>query len=1106
MKRKTVIVAAAFIAGAVVIGFLLHALTDKAAEGSSSASGFPVSINEIMSSNSSYYDERGNAYDWIELYNSSDIEISLSNYKLTDNERKVRYTFPADAAIPADGYYVVWCKNNDTDEAYADFSISKAGGETLVLMNSRSIIVDRVVTLALDQNAAMARTLDGEWVVCSYGTPGYENSEQGYANYLAAHQAAASAVRLNEVMTSNQSYMDANRRSSDWIELFNSSGEPVDLSGYRLTDKAGSDGYVFPDGTTLGAGEYLVVYCDGTTTDADYAPFSLSSAGGEELTLYSNANMVLDRLVTAALSTDASLARDENGDWQVSSIPTPGFENTQSGYEAYLASVGSPDSNLRITEIMASNLSCLADAEGAFYDWIELTNAGSEAVDLAGYFLSDREDKPLLWALPEGTLQPGERIVVFASGEAGDSDDGLHADFSLNRHSGVVTLCDQSGQIVSSVNYEELDDNVSYALDETSGEWEVSFRATPGFSNDEAGYEAFSEQRSSTSALLINEVMTGNDMLLEQSHGVYFDWIELKNTTDETIDLSGYSITDNLDKTEYCALPSGELKPGKCIVLLCTGDTPLTKSGYGQLALTLGAESEQLYLLGADGNVVDYVTLTDIPYGASCGRMPDLNGLFYFSSPTPGEENSGGYRLISGQPTASVDPGIYNDISELTISLSAEGDIYYTLDGETPTARSSRYDSPITLTKTTVIRAIAIDDNKMASSAVTLNYFINENHSLPIVAVTTDPDNLYDESIGILADQNLFDRTVERPANVAFYSDTGSFSTDCGFKLHGAGSRGRLSKKSFKVVFRARYGGVAPLEFPLFEDNDTTTFYSFLIRNSQDYSRTFLRDELISKLAYHASSELLVQDTRFCVFYLNGEYRGIYCIKEAFSSGYFSERYGVSKESVELQRGYITDGTDFANLLEYAETHDLSVDEYYNYVKSQVSLESLIDWCIFEGYTANTDLSVNVRYYRSTEYDDNRWHYALFDMDYGFGEDATFDHILDNAWHGTLFKALLKNAEFRDMFLTRMAYLLENCLTDEAVMASFTELSNEIADEVPRERERWPISGTFTWEQHLNTLERCILSGRAEQLKESIAEAMGISLDAVERYFTGDGK
>ncbi len=303
-------------------------------------------------------------------------------------------------------------------------------------------------------------------------------------------------------------------------------------------------------------------------------------------------------------------------------------------------------------------------------------------------------------------------------------------------------------------------------------------------------------------------------------------------------------------------------------------------------------------------------------------------------------------------------------------------------------------------------------------------------------------------------------------------------------------------------MFRSRYG-ISPLEFPLFEDNGATTFYSFLIRNGQDYSRTMLRDELISKIAYHASSELFVQDTRFCVFYLNGEYQGIYCIKEAFSSGYFAVHYGVSKDSVELQRGYLTKGTEFSNLVEYAQTHDLSKDECYAYVKERVNLESLIDWCIFEGYTANTDLSVNARYYRSTEYDDNRWHYALFDLDYSFGNDASFEYILNNDWHGTLPKALLRNAEFRDLFLTRMAYLLENCLTDDAVMASFSKLSDQIRSEVPREREHWSISAAFSWEQHLQTLERCVTSGRAEQLKRSFAEASGVSLAEINRYFSG---
>jgi len=171
-----------------------------------------------------------------------------------------------------------------------------------------------------------------------------------------------------------------------------------------------------------------------------------------------------------------------------------------------------------------------------------------------------------------------------------------------------------------------------------------------------------------------------------------------------------------------------------------------------------------------------------------------------------------------------------------------------------------------------------------------------------------------------------------------------------------------------------------------------------------------------------------------------------------------------------------------------------------------VKLERLIDWSVDDGYTANHDLAGNVRSYRSTEYDDNRWHYALFDMDYGFDGPATFDYILANQWHGVLLKNLLKNAEFRDLFLKRMAYLLENYLTDENVMDRFQTLKEQIRSEVPRNNERWGLTGDFGWEQHIASLEKFITSGRTDQMKKSIADAMGIPLSTVERYFEEDGK
>ncbi len=1096
MKRKKVILLILFFAGiAAVVLALAQVMRNSGGDGAS-VSGFPVRLNEVMSANSAYYDENGNTYDWIELHNNSSRAISLSNYKLTDNERQVRYVFPSGTVLPADGYLVVWCKNNAESARYADFSISKTGGEVIVLMNSRSVIVDRLVTQPLERNSSLARGTDGAWQITTAATPGYENSDAGYEAYLLSRSSSASPVRISEIMSSNRSYSDERRRSGDWIELWNSSAEMADLTGMRLSDRADAEGYLFPEGTLLSGGEYLLVFCGGTA-DEGYAPFALSSTGGETVIL-SSGDITLDQAALPALETDTSYALDENGVWSVSKTPTPGFPNTSEGRRQYLESVAADYPDIRVTELMADNLSCLQDADGDFSDWIELTNFGADPVSLGGYFLSDRADKPLKWALPDIELPAGGRIVLFASGKDRSDADELHTSFALDRYQGIVTLCAADGQVFSSVDYPQLSGNESYALDETTGEWTSTFRATPGFSNDDDGYVSYQETLSTASALVLNEAMPGNATLLQQSRTTFYDWVEIKNRSTETIRLSGYSLTDNLDKPEYCALPDRTLEPGGTLVLLCTGDTPLTRCEYAQVALFLDAKEEQLYLIDAGGAVADVMTLVQIPYGASSGRLSGQNGQFYFSSPTPGGENKDGYRLITDQPAASVEPGVYT-ASSLSLSLSADGDIYYTTDGGTPTARSRLYIQPIELTRTSVIRAAAVSNGKMMSAPVTLNYFLNEGHTLPIVAVTTDEANLTDESIGILASVNLFNRNVERPANVSFFSDEGDFSTACGLKLHGAGSRATSIKKSYKIVFRQKYG-LDTLEFPLFDGSGTTQFDSFLLRNGQDYSRTMVRDELLSKLAIAGTTELLVQDTRFCVLYINAEYQGIYCIKEAFSSGYFSRMFGVNPDSVELQRGYLTEGMEFMDLIYYAQSHDLSRDEFYRYIEERVNLESLIDWCIYEAYSANHDLAVNIRYYRSTEYDNNRWHYALLDMDFGFDGPATFDYILDSK-HGTIFKRLLKNEAFCDMFLKRMAYQLENYLTDENVQASYETLTAQIAGEVPRERSLWNPNDVSGWERHLQTLEKYLAYDRIAQLKSGIAGAMGVPLSYVERYF-----
>jgi len=138
---------------------------------------------------------------------------------------------------------------------------------------------------------------------------------------------------INEVCASNKkSWSDADGREPDWLELYNGSGEAVDISGYGLADgKKNLFKYVFPEGTVIPAGGYLMVCCDDglASTDASehHVPFKLS-ASGETIYLTHPAYGTLDVLEVPAAETDISYGRCEDASGTLSNLtPTPNASN-----------------------------------------------------------------------------------------------------------------------------------------------------------------------------------------------------------------------------------------------------------------------------------------------------------------------------------------------------------------------------------------------------------------------------------------------------------------------------------------------------------------------------------------------------------------------------------------------------------------------------------------------------------------------------------------------------------------------------------------------------------------------------------------------------------
>lgn len=698
---------------------------------------------------------------------------------------------------------------------------------------------------------------------------------------------------------------------------------------------------------------------------------------------------------------------------------------------------------VRISELMPSNKACLALDDGSFPDWVELENTGTQPVSLDGCSLVCKGKRMVLEKL---SVEPGGFVLIPLEG------------VKLPKEGETVSLLSASGAEIDKVSFEPADADQSLVRD---GDGLVATRwPSPGYTNSAEGYEA-RQQELTGAELVISEVMVYNARILPQADGSTPDWVELKNVSDRAVELGGYALSDKGSERQRGKLPAQTLAPGECVVLLC-GAEGVTE--LPNLPFSLAADCEQLFLSRADGSLCDFVSLHDIPLGMSCGRMDGEGGFFYFAEPSPGADNTDGCRRISDKPTADGPDGVFEKVDGVTVALSGPGEIYYSTDGTVPTAEATRYTGPIRFTQTGVLRAVCIEDGCLPSEPLDLSYILNEGHTIPVVSVLCNPDDLFSMWDGIYSNPS---EDWERPASAALFADERGFEAiACGIKIHGATSRLNMQKKSFKLNFRSRYGG--ELECDLFE-NGITTFSSVLLRASQESSiSTEMRDVVMHELAMQCDPSLSTQAHRYCVLYLNGEYWGVYALREAHSAEHFARHNGYDPEQVEMWKGAWPSDSPTQKLYDSMVAGNMKDDAFYASVCEHLDLESIIAWGIIQSYSSNTDTaSPNMRFYYSAE--DDKLHYALVDLDLGFFSYREADLPLKTGYrYSDLIALLMENEGFCKLYLQRMSEYLNGPLSDENFLAMVDKLSSEIRDEMPRDYQRWQHNPVF-WQKEIDT-------------------------------------
>lgn len=1076
--------------------------------------GGPLVINEVVTSNKlSLVDEAAGTPDWVELYNSSSEPISLKGYGLSDNVRKLyKYTFP-DMTLPAGGYLVVYFGKNTgiekTDVECTGFGLAKAG-DTLFLSDSYYNVLYKLDIPALLTDISFARRDDGTYGYCTAPTPWAKNTtEIGNVQEQIVEETAIDATALQITEVSPKSNGDP------WVEIQNISNQDVNLTDYCLSDSANNlTRFTLPEGI-LRAGEYLIIWFETNKTDTTenaedsrvVADFKLGSSDTQLWLSTAKGELVSTLAWEADMPTGIVAVRGEGDIARYTTEATPGAQNSALLFENGVFVPMDSTDPIRINEVLRKNRYSIIDSYGSRGKWVELYNTTDQTVSLSGYYLSDEPDNPFKWALPDTSIGGYGYLVIFLSGKE-STETELHAPFSLgsDEPSLVLTRVEGLRQDIMEVPT-GLGDDVSVGRAD-DGSLRYYTKPTPGYANAHGFDSADSLGCFSSNSVFISEVCAVNPIRSGLN-----DWIELYNGSSHTVDLTGWYLSDNPANPTKYTIPGGKIEPGEHFVIEATSHSSRQKIGVATFGLS--SSGNTIVLSDREGTLVDLFETGALSLGITSGRMesdPEGKRVFFKIS-TQGKTNSqSNVEGYTAQPVFS-ETGLYQKKQcYVAVSCSTPGaKIYYTTDGSKPTTGSKLYTEPFVFKKNTVLRAVAVSDGRLDSPITSFTYLFEEPHTLPVVCVNGDPQNIKE----VFAAKNNKTK-VEREAYIQYYED-GRLGTEfpCGIKAKGAGTI-VYAQKSLAIHLRAGYGQ-SSVTYPFFGYGDVKTFSSLVLRNSgQDFgdhsTDARVRDSFASRAAVGMHLDYAM--TRPVIMYLNGSYYGIYDFNEDLNKDYLVAHYGVDGDAVDIIKRNTTvlkgSNTDIKRVFAYAIEQDLSKDAKYEEFTQWVDVEYFTDYFIAQTYFSNSDM-FNQKYWRSQDYK-VKWRPIYYDLDFCgantvkrnimaqyFNEDGVPSHD-GSLTHMNIYIGLKKNAGWRAYAAERYVECICTFYNPERLLGILDELIAEMKPEMSRHISKWGRPKSMsTWNSAVDNLRNFIKKRPSYALKE-VKEYFKISQSQMDEW------
>ncbi|GIV33510.1 MAG: hypothetical protein KatS3mg031_1045 [Chitinophagales bacterium] len=579
--------------------------------------------------------------------------------------------------------------------------------------------------------------------------------------------------------------------------------------------------------------------------------------------------------------------------------------------------------------------------------------------------------------------------------------------------------------------------------------------------------------------IIINEIVANNVNILMDDSLEYDDFAEIYNSGTKPVDLAGMYFCTDLSSARRWQVPQNSigttwLAPGAFKVIWFDDDE---EQGPFHAGFKLNSAGEALYLLDKDGKaIVDSVSFPPQYPDFSYCRLED-NTWSYCQAPSPLAPNPRHPPVTRRCPAPHIQAkGGFYQIKKITVEIDfPEGfDVYFTMDGSSPQPGQAQvYKEPIALEKTTVLRAACFRENYLPGPVVTETFFFDETPALPVVAIAISPSDLYNPRSGLYA--NPF-RDFKKPVNFEYYDRQGQQQLNLmlGMKPFGFTSRSS-SKLSFTLDADKRFGP-SRIEYAFFPDKPHINNINGLILRADvtsgrgGFDREIAGERIKNELMYHliknAGSKVDVQAYQPVVVYLNGTYWGLYNLMEKKGSDFIKNNYGI--KNIDMLDGYelevVAGSTDhYQQLLEYVRRNDVYQDSTVQRIFTMVDKESLVDYWIFEIYSATHDYKVNIRFWRPRT-PDGKWRMLAYDEDsWGRYDEPTFSSLTTELAPETLFfwNEMLENLGFRHYFINRFADLLNSVLFPDHVQNLIDSIQQVIAQEKERDYQRWRLLVNF---------------------------------------------